>query len=162
MLLRSILFGIFFIANHFIYASCIGLGCTCTTSATGLAFGSYNPLLNVNVDNMNTVSVTCSALIVGLDVSYVIALNPGLNGSFTTSRRMKNGTSNFLNYNIYTTTARTVVWGDGTSSTATISDAYLLNLLSVTRNYTAYGRIPSAQNPIPGSYTDTVTVTVTY
>src|SRR5436190_1433424 len=67
--------------------------------------------------------------------------------------------TNLLNYNIYTTSARTTVWGDGTASTATIGGTGSGSAQSVT----VYGRVGSGQTSLPaGAYADTVAVTVTY
>ncbi len=141
-------------------ATCIGVNCTCSIAANPFSFGNYSPFNATATTATGTVSVTCSALLVGLNVSYVISLNMGSSGTFA-NRTMKLSSTN-LNYNIYTTAADTTVWGDGTSGTGTISDAYILNVLSMTRNYTLFGAIPALQNVGPGTYTDTLTATVTY
>jgi len=74
---------------------------------------------------------------------------------------MSNGSSQ-LAYNLYTDSARTSVWGDGSSGTAKVSDGYLLGLFTVAKDYPVYGRIPELQNAAVGSYLDTVVVTVNY
>lgn len=161
MLLKKITMISMVLMSSYAQASCIGLACTCSATALPVAFGSYNPLSATGLTNSGTVSVTCSALLVGLNVSYTIALSAGQNGTFA-ARRMINSTS-LLQYNLYTTPALTTIWGDGTAGTAIVSDAYLLNLLSVTRNYTVSGALPALQNVPPAtSYTDLITVTVTY
>lgn len=152
----------FILLSHgMVYASCIGINCSCSTTASAVAFGTYNPLSASALTATGNVAVTCSALLAGLNVSYVISLNAGQNGSFS-ARKMAMGGS-LLQYNLYTSSTYATVWGDGTAGTSTVSDAYLLSLLSVTRNYTVYGRMPVAQNVTPGTtYADTITVTVTY
>jgi spore coat protein U-like protein len=68
-----------------------------------------------------------------------------------------------LNYNLYTTSARTTVWGDGSSSTGTVSDSYLLGLgAGTSTDYTVWGRIPMQQNVPTGTYNDSVVLTVEY
>jgi spore coat protein U-like protein len=74
-----------------------------------------------------------------------------------------------LNYNLYTTAARTVVWGDGSGSTATVPAylaAFALNgnqtLAFNNPNLTIYGRIPPNQTAATGLYADTITVTLTF
>lgn len=141
-------------------ATCIGVGCTCSISAGTFNIGAYAPLSGSTTSGTGTVSVTCSALVVGLNVSYVISLNQGSSGTFTARTMTLSAVP--LNYNIYTTSGFTSVWGDGTSSTVTVSDSYILNVLSTTRNYTMFGLIPASQNVGPGTYTDTITATVTY
>lgn len=160
MQLRIVVFTmVMFIANNG-YASCIGLNCSCSVSASPVAFGSYNPLAGTAINANGNVAVTCSALLAGLNVSYVIALSAGQNGTFS-ARKMISGSS-LMSYNVYTNATQTTIWGDGSSGTGTVSDAYLLSLLSVTRNYTVYGNLPALQNVSPGSYADTITVTVIY
>lgn len=141
-------------------ADCIGIGCSCSVEAVPMNFGTYNPISAQSVDTTGTVSVTCSALVAGLNVSYDILLNQGNGGSFN-PRSLSNGGDN-LNYQLYTNSTRTTIWGDGTSGTQVVSDGYLLNLFSEERDYTVYGRIPGSQNVSTGSYNDTITVTVEY
>jgi spore coat protein U-like protein len=71
---------------------------------------------------------------------------------------MSNGASN-LTYQLYSDAARTMIWGDGTAGTVTVSAHVASN---GTQNNTVYGRIPALQGVRPGAYTDTITVTVTY
>ncbi|MBD3828778.1 MAG: spore coat protein U domain-containing protein [Stenotrophomonas sp.] len=134
---------------------------SCTTSASGVAFGTYPPFSASPTDSTGTVTVTCTPLLAGLLVSYTIALSTGSSGNYA-SRSMSSGVST-LQYQLYTDSARSTVWGDGSAGTATISDSYLLDLLvPKTRNYTVYGRIPALQPASPGAYGDTIMVTVTY
>jgi spore coat protein U-like protein len=130
---------------------------TCAVAATADAFGTYNPFSVSPVNSMATVTVTCQTLI-AVAVSYTIQLGTG--GSF--AARSMGGPGGRLRYQIYRDAARTQVWGDGTSSTFTVTDGYLLSLVPVMRNYTAYGQLLALQQVAPGSYTDTVTVLVTY
>lgn len=143
-----------------VWGSCIGLNCTCTIAANPFNFGSYAPLSGTTTSTTGTVSVTCSALIAGLNVSYVISLTSGSSGTYT-ARKMQFSPYQ-LNYNLYTDAAYSTVWGDGTASTSTVSDSYNLALISMTRNYTVYGLIPASQQVGAGSYTDTITATVTF
>lgn len=141
-------------------ATCIGVGCTCTISASALDFGTYNPVSAANLDATGNVSVTCEALAVGADISYEVTLGPG-GSADQLNRSMTNG-SDTLGYNLYTTSARTTVWGDGTGGTGTIVNSYLLNVLSRTDDFPVYGRTPGSQNVSTGSYSDTITATVIF
>lgn len=142
-----------------IYAACGGLGCSCSVGTTAVAFGNYNPISATPVTANGNVAVTCSALVI-FTASYVISMNAGNSGSFAT--RFMNLTGNHLNYNLYTTVARTIIWGNGTAGTGTVSDSYTAIGLSETRNYTVFGLLPALQALPAGTYTDTITVTVTY
>ncbi|QFG77200.1 spore coat protein U domain-containing protein [Acidithiobacillus sp. 'AMD consortium'] len=135
---------------------------SCSVTATGVAFGTYVPSAASN--STGTVTVSCSAL-VGLLFSWTIALNAGVNsgGSFS-NRRMASGSS-YLSYQLYTNSGHTTVWGDGTGGTSTVPGSCLISLLGLLHcsgSATVYGQIPALQNPSPGSYTDTITVTITY
>jgi len=126
----------------------------CTVSTTALAFGSVNTISGSNVDSTGTLSITCTN---GTAWAASAGIGSGSGASFA-NRKMTSG-ANLLNYNIYTTAGRTVVWGDGTSSTATIGGTGTGNAQGVT----VYGRVGSGQTSVPaGAYADTVAVTVTY
>ncbi|HXS20313.1 MAG TPA: spore coat protein U domain-containing protein, partial [Steroidobacteraceae bacterium] len=84
---------------------------------------------------------------------YTVSMSAG-SGTLT-SRVMKSGGSQ-LDYNLYTNSTHTTIWGDGTSGTVKVSAT------SLGATYTVYGLIPALQNVPVGSYSDTVTVTVTY
>lgn len=140
-----------------VYATCAGLGCSCSVATTAVAFGAYVPTA-LKTSNGN-VAVTCSALVI-FTASYVISLAKG--NSTTYTPRFMSLVSNQLNYNLYTTAAFTSIWGDATGGTVRVSDSYTSIGLSTTRNYTVFGRIPASQFVSPGTYTDSVLVTVTY
>ncbi len=140
-----------------IYATCSGLGCSCSVGTTAVTFGTYVPT-TLKTANGN-VAVTCSALVI-FTVSYVISMAKGNSATYTP--RFMSLVSNQLNYNLYTTGAFTSIWGDATGGTVTVSDSYTSVGLSTTRNYTVFGRIPASQFVTPGTYTDSVLVTVTY
>lgn len=134
---------------------------SCNVNTSGLTFGQYRPFNITAQENNGNIAVSCSLLqIVGLLVSYEIRLSAGQTGSFS-NRQLRSGASN-LNYNLYRNAARTEVFGNGTAGTTYIADGYLLSIGVISRNYAVYGRIPAAQNVRAGTYTDTITITVTY
>lgn len=133
--------------------------CSCTVSATGVAFGAYDPLSASPTDAVGTVTVSCSA-VVALSGGYTIQLGPGQAGSYA-ERRLANG-SNQLGYNLYLDAARTIVWGDGTGGTGTQSYTLVGLLTNDVKNYSVYAHLRAAQNVPVGSYSDTIVVTVTY
>lgn len=139
---------------------------TCTTTATALNFGNYNPFSSGAGTSSSTITVTCSA-VVGLfgggTVNYTIALNSGSSGTYST-RTMRSGT-NSLNYNLYTASNYSTIWGDGSGGSSTVSGSGTITLLlsQFTNTHTVYGQIPASQTSVvPGSYTDTINVTLTY
>lgn len=132
---------------------------TCTVTALPVVFGSYSPLTASPTDSTGNINVTCTAVL-SIAANYTISLSTGLAGSYA-PRTMGFGSAR-LPYNLYTSAARSSIWGDGASGTSTLSDGYTLGLLLVSRNYTVYGRIPANQNVVAGAYADTITVTVVY
>lgn len=164
MSLKIIRIGVVILINLFYinsaYAVCTGIACSCLVVATPVLFGIYDPQSGSAVTSNGSLTVTCTAIAVGFNVSYVISLSAGDAGSF--SPRTMTGGSAPLNYNLYTTAGLTTIWGDGTSGTGTVSDSYTALILPAIRIYTIYGNLPALQNVIAGSYSDTITVTVTY
>ena len=133
------------------YASCTGPLAT----ATGVAFGSYNAASHSDSTANGSITVSCSLVLDSLP-SLTIALSAGTSGSFSTRRLAFGGSS--LTYNLYTSPAFTTIWGDGTAGTVT--ESYTAGARSVT--LTVYGRLPKSQFSAPGSYSDAITVTVTF
>ena len=123
---------------------------SCSVSAATLAFPNYSL---VQDDGSTTVTVTCTNT-----TPYTLGLSAGTgSGATVTTRKMTNG-ANTLNYSLYSDSARATVWGD-------VAGSGLVTGLTGTgsaQNYTVYGRIPAGQAPVPGTYTDTITVTATF
>lgn len=129
----------------------------CTVSAATLNFGgSIDPLAAATpVDASSTLTVVCTNT-----TPYAVSLDAGLNaggaGNFG-SRTMKSGSLS-LGYQLYTSAARAVVWGDGTGGSAPVSGTGI----GSSQTLTIHGRLPSLSGVAPGTYTDTVTVTISY
>lgn len=155
-----------FPAFHVILASAV-LCCSsgaraqaCIVAATPVVFSTYDPFNASPTDSSGSVTVTCQAAVSVL-VSYTIKLDGGGAGSVA-GRRMTSGASQLF-YQIYTSAARTSVWGDGTGGSVTQQDGYLLGVLvPVAKSLTTYARLSARQNVPPGNYSDAVTVQVTY
>ncbi|MGX7951210.1 Csu type fimbrial protein [Tsuneonella sp. HG249] len=127
---------------------------SCTVAATPMAFGSPTAIGGVDIDTTSTVSLVCTN-----GANYDVALDAGANASGT-QRRMSNGATVpvYVNYGIYKDAARSTTWGSAIGATQA-GNAGTSGLVSLT----AYGRIPSTAASVgAGSYTDTVTVTVTF
>ena len=125
----------------------------CAVSTTAVAFGNVDVTLNSNVDAAGGISVVCTN-----GTAWTAKAGAGAgSGATVTSRKMTSG-ANLLNYALYTDSARTTVWGDGTTGSAITGTG-----TGSAQASTIYGRVPSGQTTKPiGSYADTVTVTVTY
>lgn len=121
----------------------------CSLSTANLAFGTYTGATD---DSTANITVNCSS-----GGAYSVALGAGLNSNGTT-RRMVGPSGQFLNYTLYSNSARTTPWGNGTTFGAQVSGTGA----GSNQTLVAYGRAPSGQSPTPGSYTDTVVVTLSY
>jgi len=123
---------------------------SCTVVGSTIAFGNYT---STQVDQTGNIAVLCTN-----GTSYTIGLDAGAGTGATTSvRKMSGSLGGTLNYALYRDSGRTNNWGStiGTDTQAGTGNGLLQNL-------TVYGRIASAQTPLAGVYTDTVTVTLTY
>jgi spore coat protein U-like protein len=130
---------------------------SCTVSGSSLNFGSAIDPLSVStpLDATSTLTVTCSST-----TPYTVSLSAGANAggaSNFASRTMKSG-SDTLAYQLYLDSGRSTVWGDGTASSSAKNGTGTGSAQSLT----VYGRLPSLANVVPGAYTDTVTVTISY
>lgn len=120
----------------------------CSVSPQNLSFGLYDPFSSSTSDTVATITVTCDVV-----TPYEIALGPGA-GSYS-ARTMAAGPDTMA-YNLYIDPQRTIVWGDGTGGSNTVS------AVSAQGHFTVYARAPARQNLRPGIYADVVSVTVTY
>lgn len=129
---------------------CAFPGAACTVSGGTLAFGAINPLIAAASNSTATISVSCPS-----STPYSIALSAG-GGSFGT-RTMTSG-SHVLDYNLYIDATHSVVWGDGTGGTATVNGSADAS----GTQHTIYGTIPWQPQAWPGTYADTIVITVSY
>ena len=122
----------------------------CTVSATNLAFGAYSGAL---VKSTSTISVNCTNL-----APYNVGLNAGVaTGATVTNRSMTGPAKALLHYQLFSNSGYTTNWGNtvGTDTLAGTGNG-------TTQPLTVYGQIPAQQLATPGSYTDTIIVSVTY
>ena len=136
-----------------ILGACVALpgpvqAASCSVTVGNIAFGNYDVFNRVDTATTGTVKVKCAA-----SASFTISLSAGT-GTF--AARVLTSGSYKLDYNLFTTSQDLTIWGDGTSGTATVSAS------GTGASYTVYGLIPALQNVPVGSYSDTITVTVTY
>lgn len=132
--------------------------CTCSATAPDINFGTYNPLNATAKTSNATVAVNCTGLI-SLLGSVDIAVSSGLSGVIG-DRTMKKGTD-VLHYNLYTDAGLTSIAGNGSGGTGLISRV-LSGLLAFNTSAVIYGKVPAQQWVAPGTYSDTVVVTITY
>lgn len=138
----------------------------CRVSATSINFGSYDPVTGTGpVDSTGSVRVDCAVTGLGellFGVYVDIALGQGSSGTYA-ARTLRQGPASILQYNLYTTAARSTVWGNGAGGTQTVGGSIGGIFGQPTpRNFPIYGRIPPGQDPHLGPHSDTVTVVVTF
>ena len=126
--------------------------CNAVTAGT-LAFGTYVPDAPSDQTATSTVSVACTKT-----TPIQIALDKGTTTGATTSARKLASGANTLNYNLYSDSGRSTVWDDASSKVAGTGQGLTTKL-----DFTVYGKIPSGQvDTVPGDYTDSITVSVSY
>jgi spore coat protein U-like protein len=137
----------------------------CTVSTAGVAFGTYDPLAAAPTDSTGNVTIVCTHLSGGAtQVAYGVALSTGSSGTYV-RRQLRAGTT-ALNYNLFIDSARSGIWGDGSAGTsvangsATIGPGVGNGRREDSR--TIYGRIPATQDALPGSYNDSIIVTLVF
>lgn len=123
----------------------------CQVSATNIDFGDYRAVTAAELDANSTVAVRCT-----LATAYEIGLDQGLGGSSVTDRKMLQG-ANELSYQLFRDPGRTQNWGNTLTSDTVAGTGTGIN-----QNFQVYGRIPPNQNVATGTYSDTITVTVTF
>ena len=120
----------------------------CTISASDLNFPDYNG--TVTTKSNASIAITCTN-----GLKYNVGLNGGGAGSVT-ARLMTDGTHT-LGYSLFSDSFGGTNWGntvgtDTVAGTGTGSNAA----------FTVYGQIPANQYAPTGSYSDTITATITY
>ncbi len=130
---------------------------TCTVAGNTLAFGIYSGQL---IDASTTIAVTCTNT-----TTYSVALSSGAHagsggGEGRANRRMAGPGAARLAYALFNNSGRTTEWtsdaGEGGQGLVSGTGNGAAQLLTI------YGRLTAAQYVTPGSYSDTVTATVTY
>ena len=124
----------------------------CTISAANLAFGSYDATA-ANLDASSAITVKCNN-----GKTYDVGLNAGSFSGATVSARSMSGTDPAgLAYTLYRETGRTSNWGNTVSSDTVSGTGNGSNQTLI-----VYGRIPTGQFVTAGSYSDTITATITF
>ncbi len=138
----------------------------CSIAAVSVNFGTYDPFATSPDDSVGTVTLTCRHVSGGAErINYTVMLANGLYGTSPTTRRMGAGTGR-LGYNVFRDPARTQVWGNGTGGTVIASGSMTVGPGvgngTQTVTHSVYGRIPQLQDAVPGTYNDTMVLTLTY
>lgn len=138
----------------------ITITASCTINAATLTFASTagTSLTSTAVTGNTTVSVNCTNT-----SPYAIGMGQGSNFSGGSNRMASGG--NFLPYGLYVNSGLTNPWTTAASNSTctTTNDCYLGTGSGAAQSIPIYGQVPITANaPAPGTYTDTVTMTIIY
>ncbi|MCA1324013.1 spore coat U domain-containing protein [Herbaspirillum sp. alder98] len=123
---------------------------SCTVIGSAVAFGAY---IQTVVNQTGGITVLCTN-----GTAYNVGLDAGTGaGATTAARKMTGSGGGTLNYALYRDSGRTNNWGS-TIGTDTLTGTGN----GLTQALTVYGQVAAAQTPLAGTYSDTVTVTLTY
>lgn len=136
------------------------LGCTCAVTASDITFGEFTPLQGTQ-DAVGQIEVDCTGVI-DVAPSVTTSLDDGQWGTYA-PRKMRSASGELLNYNLYTTTQRNVVWGNGTGGSVTVGiNGGLLSLGNWSASRTMFARAAPTTATKPGAYSDTVVVRIVW
>ena len=126
---------------------------TCNVAVTAMNFGTISGLTTAQITS-NQIALTCTN-----GASYTVALNNGANGGTSPVLRYMAapGVTQKLSYGVFKDAAHGQPWG---STIGTDTQSGTGN--GVAQNYAAYAFMPAQGSPNPGTYSDTVIVTVNY
>ncbi|TIN21147.1 MAG: spore coat U domain-containing protein [Mesorhizobium sp.] len=124
---------------------------SCSFGVSNMNFGSVDTLSGNQTNSTATINMNCSG-IVGQRILICAHLAAGTGGaSSATARRMLSG-ANSLNYQLYSDSARSVVWGSYAWAYASRPPALALTpnaLGSATGTATIYGAVVGGQGTVP-------------
>ncbi len=127
---------------------------SCTISAVGVNFGTYNVFSASPLDSTGSVTYTCT----GVRPPDRITIDLSRGGAPTFNPRQMFKSAVTLNYNLYLDAARTTLWGDATSGTSHYGPVAPTSNATIT----IYGRIPAGQDAGSGTYSATVVATINF
>lgn len=135
--------------------------CNIVTTSSDMAFGTYDPGRAGFTDINGSVQVQCAN-----QRSVTVAL--GVGGGSLTTRQMRNGIIDTLDYNLYKDASRTTVFGTAGAATMTCTAGDSTGGCTGGQNsrywvnFPIYGRIFPGQYVAAGSYSDDVPITITF
>lgn len=129
----------------------------CFVNPPALAFGLYDGMSAAPATTSGVLSVVCDQVPPPI---VTLSLGPSaVSGGFFPRRMRHDSGTDTLEYNFYTDTGGTSVFGDGTGGTATLSQRVQKNK---PWSATIYGRIVPLQDVSAGTYADTLTLTIDF
>lgn len=121
-------------------------------SAGDLDFGSTG-VLSGATQASSEISVTCTT-----STPYQIGLNAGSGSGATVTNRLMTGPGGAtIAYGLFRDAGGSLNWGNTLGADVVASTG-----TGAAQDFTVYGQVLAQTTPAPGTYTDTITVTVTY
>jgi len=128
----------------------------CIVTAVAMPFGAYDG--TVAKTTSQDLKVRCTK-----NLPYTVKLSGGDASSFA-PRKLKDGGTNTLEYNLFSDGGRTAVWGDGVGAGAVPGIGSGMAVASA-NTHTIYAELFNSlanQTAPAGNYADTITVEVAY
>jgi spore coat protein U-like protein len=125
----------------------------CQVTAVDLDFGVYTGVQGGPVRVGSTqMQATCTP-----GTTYNVGLNEGTTAGATINQRKMASGANTLNYQLYSDSARSVIWGNtvGTDTVTGVGNGLAID-------HTVYGSLPGGQAVPAGDYADTITIRIYY
>jgi spore coat protein U-like protein len=132
-------------------------------SGIALGFGPYDVFSALVVDSLTNIDVTCERSGGSQNVTIVMSLGIGTNGTSISARRLLRvgSAGDYLSYGLFRDSSRSSNWGSSPGIDTVSQTLTVPNNSSRSVTFTIYGRIPAQQDVPAGSYGDRIQVTVT-
>jgi len=127
----------------------------CAISAANMNMGTWTG--TGDLTGASSITVKCST-----GTGYLVNLDTGASSTYA-SRKLVNGTD-LLSYNLYSDSGRSEIWGDGSPGTSNVDGTGSGMADAQNRAIPVYAKILEADllAAKPGTYSNTITATVTY
>ena len=122
------------------------------SSVSGVAFGVYDVESPAPLDSNGAIRLDCNG------AAFTVTVDLGRGNAPTYNPRFMLSGVERLYYNLYVDAARTSIWGDATGGTSRFGAFNPPNVIDLV----VYGRIPALQDLPPGTYGDTIVITVNF
>ncbi|WP_223819707.1 Csu type fimbrial protein [Cupriavidus cauae] len=136
-------------------------GQTCTATASNLTFGTVSPVSGAASTANGSISINCTGFALGR-ARVCLGIGTGSGGTALLPRTLSSG-SGALNYNLYTNSGYTTVWGPrGGSGTSYVQIDIPMTLGTGQATVPVYGQVPANQSTVrAGAYQSAFTAAFT-
>ncbi len=124
----------------------------CLISATNVAFTSQG-VLNSALSATGAITARCTN-----GDAFRISLSSGSSGNVAARQMQRSGGGGTVNYQLFVDSGHASAWGDGSAGTTMATGTGTGNPVSIN----VYGLVPAQSTPMPGSYSDTITATISF